>query len=127
MRQNRRNDDNGLPFIWLATANLMLCIAFLLFFVMCVTNYAQAEDTPPNIQPYKIPRFNGREGDFKYIPPVKIPKAVDADAVFRMIVNCFPERHKWGGVEIKAVGGIHIAQVVAPCSRSIFIPNGVGL
>lgn len=105
MRQNRRNDDNGLPFIWLATANLMLCIAFLLFFVMCVTNYAQAEDTPPNIQPYKIPRFNGREGDFKYIPPVKIPKAVDADAVFRMIVNCFPERHKWGGVEIKAVGG----------------------
>lgn len=107
MRQNKRRDtDNNLNFIWLAWANLLLCFAFLMFFVVAVINSAQAEDTKaPNIQPYKIPRFNGREGDFKYIPPIKIPKPIDADAVFKMVVNCFPERHKWGGVEVKAVGG----------------------
>lgn len=77
-----------------------------MFFIAAVINSAQAEDTtPPNVQPYKIPRFNGREGDFKYIPPIKLNKPINADAVFKMVVNCFPERHKWGGVKIKAVGG----------------------
>lgn len=105
MRQNKARAENDLSFIWIATANLMLCTAFLLLFIAVVVNQAHADDKPPEIQPYKIPRFGGREGDFKYIPPIKIPKAVDADAVFRMVVNCFPERSKWGGIEVKAVGG----------------------
>lgn len=60
---------------------------------------------PPAIQPYKIPRFGGREGDdFHHIPPVKLSRMIDADAVFQMVVNCFPERPKWG-LEVKAVAG----------------------
>ncbi|SMF95679.1 hypothetical protein SAMN02949497_3053 [Methylomagnum ishizawai] len=60
---------------------------------------------PPQVQPYKIPRFGGREGDdFRHISPIKLSKEIDADSLFKTVVNCFPERPKWG-LEIKAVAG----------------------
>lgn len=71
---------------------------------------------PPDIRPYEIPRFSGRgrsadrgdaDTDFHYIPPVKLSKLLDADAIYRMAINCFPERPQWG-LELKAVAGARL-------------------
>jgi hypothetical protein len=59
---------------------------------------------PPDIQPYQIPTLRGNKRDFRYIPPIKLAPEIDADSVYRMIVNCFPERPQWG-LEVKAVAG----------------------
>lgn len=91
-----------------------------LIFAIFATGLTQAEDRfnfadeppptpqqaapPPDIQPYEIPTLRGNKRDFHHVPPVKLAPAVDADAVFKMIVNCFPERLQWG-VEVKAVAG----------------------
>ena len=66
---------------------------------------------PPKVQPYRIPRYDGRTGgDFHHIPPVKLSRQIDADALFRMIVNCYPIRPDWRGIEVKAVAGARYAQ-----------------
>lgn len=59
---------------------------------------------PPEVRPFEIPTLRGNKRDFHYTPPVKLSKQIDADAVFRMVVNCFPERPQWG-LEVKAVAG----------------------
>lgn len=67
---------------------------------------APPAEAAPEIKPYEIPRFNGREGeDFQHIPPIKPARQIDGDAIFDMIVNCFPERHRWSGVSVKAQAG----------------------
>jgi len=70
------------------------------------TQPAPASPPPPEVKPYEIPRFNGREGeDFQHIPPIKPAREIDGDAIFDMIVNCFPERHRWGNIKVKAQAG----------------------
>jgi hypothetical protein len=72
------------------------------------TNQTQAAPPPPapEVKPYEIPRFNGREGeDFQHIPPIKPAKQINGDAIFDMIVNCFPERHRWGNIKVKVQAG----------------------
>jgi len=64
---------------------------------------------PPKVQPYQIPTLKGETRNYHYIPPIKLSKAIDADEVFRMIVNCFPERPKWG-IEVKAVAGLRYTE-----------------
>lgn len=68
---------------------------------------------PPDIDPYVIPRFNGKppsnfEGgsnkNYHYVPPIKLSKRIDADAVFHMVVNCFPYQPQWH-IDVKAVAG----------------------
>jgi hypothetical protein len=59
---------------------------------------------PPDIQPYEIPTMSGNKRDFRHTPPIKLAPAIDVDSIFNMIVNCFPERPKWG-LEVKAVSG----------------------
>ena len=75
------------------------------------STYTQHETapTPPKVQPYQIPTLKGETRDFHYIPPIKLSKTIDADEVFRMIVNCFPERPKWG-IEVKAVAGLRYTE-----------------
>jgi len=51
---------------------------------------------PPDIKPYEIPTMRGNKRDFHHTPPIKLAPVIDADAVFKMIVNCFPERPDWG-------------------------------
>lgn len=61
---------------------------------------------PPTVQPYVIPRFDGEQSqDFRYVPPIKKSKNINPDAIFTMVVNCFPERPKWG-IEIKGQAGL---------------------
>lgn len=70
------------------------------------TEAAPPADDAPQIKPYEIPRFNGREGeDFQHIAPIKPAKQIDGDAIFDMVVNCFPERSKWGSVKVRAQAG----------------------
>ena len=58
--------------------------------------------TLPDIKPYQIPRFNGKEGeDFRHIPAIKPTKEINSDAVFNLIVRCYPERSAWGNITIK--------------------------
>lgn len=63
---------------------------------------------PPDIKPYEIPTMRGNKRDFHHTPPIKLAPVIDADAVFKMIVNCFPERPDWG-LEVKAVSGARYA------------------
>jgi hypothetical protein len=65
----------------------------------------EVAEPPPNVQPYQIPTLKGTKRDFRHIPPIKLAPVLDADGIFRMIINCFPERPQWG-VEVKAVSGI---------------------
>ena len=59
----------------------------------------------PKIPPYQIPTFSGRESDFKARLPAMAPAPhVNGDAVFKTVVNCFPERVQWG-LELDAVAG----------------------
>ena len=128
--------------ILLAVANLLLAMAFLVFFILITflaaySPTAQAWDwptfgedqkpttalevppapppkrekapPPPDIQPYQIPTLSGEKKDFHYVPSIKMSKIIDADALFTMIVNCFPERPKWG-IELKAVAGARYSQ-----------------
>ncbi len=110
----------------LALANLFLCLAFLGFFIfvtwmsigtvnaafddkppVIVDEAAPAPEKappPPAIKPYEIPTMRGNKRDFHHTPPIKLAPIIDADAVFQMIVNCFPERPQWG-IEVKAVAG----------------------
>jgi hypothetical protein len=123
----------------LAALNLLLALAFLLFFV-AVASLAvypgavhafewpldkekeappliiqeppperEKAQPPPDIQPFEIPTLRGNKRDFHYIPPVKLSRQIDADGVFRMVVNCFPERPQWG-LDVKAVAGARFAE-----------------
>ncbi len=75
------------------------------------STYTQQETapSPPDVKPYQIPTLKGEKRDFHYIPPIKLSPKIDADEVFRMIVNCFPERPKWG-IEVKSVAGLRYAE-----------------
>ncbi|SJM93390.1 conserved exported hypothetical protein [Crenothrix polyspora] len=58
------------------------------------------------VPPYQIPTFDGKNSDhLTQIASIKAAKNVDGDAIFQMVVNCFPERIKWG-LELNAVAGL---------------------
>lgn len=61
---------------------------------------------PPPIPPYQIPTFDGAQRDFRSpIPAMQPAPAINGGAIFNMVINCFPERIKWG-LEVEAVAGI---------------------
>lgn len=81
-------------------SRLDLCLAL----VMASLGVCQAEEAP-KIPPYQIPTFDGKGRSFKEpIPPIAQAPEVDGDAIFRLVVNCFPERVAWG-LEVDAVAG----------------------
>lgn len=125
MRLNKTDLHPDNAWLWLSVANLFLCLVFMLFFVFVAwlsISIAHAVDDkppviayesapipehappPPDVKPYEIPTMRGNKRDFHYTPPIKLAPVIDADAVFLMVVNCFPERPKWG-IELKAVAG----------------------
>lgn len=127
MQRNKPDKSNSYPDnFWLLAAgiNLLLCLVYLLLFIVVdwlSIGTAKADERPPlivdespparekappppDIRPYKIPTLKGEHRDFHYTPPIKLSPEIDADAVFKMIINCFPERPQWG-LELKAVAG----------------------
>jgi hypothetical protein len=144
----QRNKPDPYPdSFWLLAAgfNLLLCLVFLLFFIVVAwlsigtahawewqfpikldddrlehpTNAAKAtpreEPAPPRIeadkpkaptvQPYQFPTYDGQGGDFRaHVPELAPFPDVDTEEVFKVVVNCFPERVPWG-LELKAVAG----------------------
>lgn len=58
----------------------------------------------PNVQPYQVPTYDGKPGDFQAkIPELANFPDVDTESLFKVVVNCFPERVPWG-FEAKFVG-----------------------
>lgn len=57
---------------------------------------SQNAKEPPKVKPYEIPTF-GAKRNFKDAPAQwqKAPK-IDGDAIFRMIVACYPTKSRWG-------------------------------
>lgn len=141
MPQSKRSHYPSNIWLWLAGANLLLCLAFLLLFIALAalsvgTAHAwefqapiKLDDSklghptdaakpaphdeplpadkpkPPNIQPFQFPTYEGKGGDFRAKVPELAPfPDIDTEAVFRVVVNCFPERVPWG-LEVKAVAG----------------------
>jgi hypothetical protein len=113
VRLNKTKHLSDDSWVWLAIADLLLSLVFLLFFIVIAwfsVNTAHAEEkpvfapNPPVITPYKIPTMRGKSIDYHHVPPIKIAPIIDVDALFLMIINCFPERPQWG-IEVKAVTG----------------------
>ena len=77
----------------------------MLLVLVAATLAAAAEERKPIIPPYEIPIFDGKNRNYKEtIAPIKKAKAIDGDIIFKTVVNCFPERVKWG-LEVDAVAG----------------------
>ena len=57
---------------------------------------SQNAKEPPKVKPYEIPTF-GDKRNFRDAPAqwAKAPK-IDGDAIFRMIVACYPNKSRWG-------------------------------
>jgi len=57
---------------------------------------SQNPEKPPAVKPYEIPTFEGAARNFRDAPAgwVKAPR-VDGDAVFSMILNCYPAKSRW--------------------------------
>lgn len=122
MPRNRPDPDfwKWLP---LAALNLLLAVVILMFVVVVfiavrITQAAEA----PTIPPYQIPTFDGSDRDFKApIPPMSPAPEVDGDAIFQLVVNCFPERVAWG-LEVDAVAG---SRLVDDSGISTFDTSGL--
>lgn len=80
----------------------------LLALLLASTHPLRADNSlakPPHIPPYQIPTFSGQPRDFKHLDPaIKPAMDIDSDQLFKSVVNCFPERVKWG-LELDAVAG----------------------
>jgi hypothetical protein len=64
---------------------------------------------PPEIPPYQIPTYSGERPDFKGpVPAMQPAPKVDADGMFRMVVNCYPVKSTWQ-IELDAVAGTRYA------------------
>jgi hypothetical protein len=142
VRQNKRSPYLSDIWLWLAGANLLLCLVFLLLFIALAAlsvGTARADwsfqlpiklddnklehptdaakpayseggqatlDKPkaPNIQPYQVPTYDGKPGNFQAnIPELAQFPDIDTESLFKVVVNCFPERVPWG-FEAKFVG-----------------------
>ena len=57
---------------------------------------SQNAPAPPKVKPYEIPTF-GDKRNFRDAPAQwqKAPK-IDGDAIFRMVVACYPNKSRWG-------------------------------
>lgn len=146
MRRNKLKTDPSPDnaWLWLAGANLLLCVVFLLFFVFVAwlsisearawewqspirldddeterppatklkparveaeSAEARERPAPPDVQPFRFPTYDGKQGDFRaHVPELAPFPDIDTEAIFRVVVNCFPERVPWG-IEVKAVAG----------------------
>lgn len=143
-RRNKRATSALRPdntWLWGAAVNLLLCVAFLLFFLCVAALSASAaradwsfqspikwgddenekppvytpkqepvqtahdRPKPPDVQPFKIPTYDGKEGDFRSpVPELAEFPDIDTEAIYKVVVNCFPERVPWG-LEVDLVAG----------------------
>ena len=80
---------------------------------LCLANFtAQAtEEEPPKIQPYEIPTFTGESSKTVHteLEPLVPEKAINADGLFQMIINCYPADSKFN-LELAAVGRVTSAE-----------------
>jgi len=72
---------------------------------------SQSPKDPPKVQPYEVPTF-GQKRNFKDAPAQwqKAPK-IDGDAVFRMIIACYPNKSRWN-LDIDLQAAVRTANAV---------------
>src|SRR3989338_9561779 len=72
---------------------------------------SQSPKDPPKVQPYEVPTF-GQKRNFKDAPAQwqKAPKS-DGDAVFRMIIACYPNKSRWN-LDIDLQAAVRTANAV---------------
>lgn len=57
---------------------------------------SQNPSKPAPVRPYEIPTFEGQARDFRQPPPpLAQAPAIDGDAVFRAVVDCYPVKSRW--------------------------------
>ena len=66
---------------------------------------------PPKVKPYEIPTF-GDKRNFRDAPAqwAKAPR-IDGDAIFRMIVACYPNKSRWG-LDVDLAAAVRTANAV---------------
>ena len=110
MHQNKTKLYPDNTWLWLALVNLLLCLSFLLLFIviamLSVSTTKAEEHKPPNIQPYQVPTFTGEPVDYHKIKPAinPLPK-IDGDAIFSIINKCYPLKSGFG-LEVSVRSGI---------------------
>ena len=72
---------------------------------------SQNAKDPPKVQPYEVPTF-GAKRNFRDAPAQwqKAPK-IDGDAVFRMIIACYPNKSQWN-IDVNLETAIRTANAV---------------
>ena len=72
---------------------------------------SQNAKEPPKVQPYEVPTF-GAKRNFRDAPAQwqKAPK-VDGDAVFRMVIACYPNKSQWN-IDIDLQAAVRNANAV---------------
>lgn len=59
----------------------------------------------PTVMPFQFPTYDGQGGNFRaHVPELAPFPDLDTEELFKVVVNCFPERVPWG-LELKAVAG----------------------
>lgn len=73
---------------------------------------SQSPKDPPKVQPYEIPTFDGGKRDFRAGATswTKAPK-IDGDAIFRMIVACYPAKSRWN-LDVDLLGAVRNTSAV---------------
>ena len=79
---------------------------------------SQAPAQPPAVKPFEVPTF-GAKREFRAAPAqwVKAPR-VDGDAVFRTIIDCYPNKSNWN-IDVNLDAAVRNASIVDITGTSI--------
>jgi hypothetical protein len=77
-----------------------------------LSGFLGGESKPPHVAPFELPTFDGEKRNHRdYIPPLVPSPEIDADALYKAALNCYPGPSKWRiDVGLEAgyrLGGVH--------------------
>jgi hypothetical protein len=66
---------------------------------------------PPAVKPYEVPTFGGAKRNFRDAAQWQKAPKIDGDAVFRMIIACYPNKSRWN-LDIDLQAAVRTANAV---------------
>jgi hypothetical protein len=57
--------------------------------------WAEPAEAVPKPKPYRLPKFQGGADHYTQIPPLVPSPGVDVDALYRSVIDCYPEPSKF--------------------------------
>src|SRR5690606_10273910 len=57
--------------------------------------WAEPAEAVPKPKPYRLPKFQGGADHYTQIPPLAPSPGVDVDALYRSVIDCYPEPSKF--------------------------------